>query len=397
MVQWRIFLKNKTVLYGFLLLCLFVILFVFVGRKYPFYPTKPADFVGSDKYVTSYNIFTGRDNSVKKILLWTPWFRGWWWLSEAQQVLPKCSYRCDVTKNRSELNSSRAVIFHADDLWEYRQSVLATFYNPLVPLPKYRNPNQVWVLWSVEPIIHFFGNVPPYMFNWTSYYRRDSTVIMPYASYTKKMDRETKDLRKGPVINHFSSKTRLAVSVSSNCRVPSRRYRILRELGRFIHVDEFGICSGKVLCPKQKGEECDKFIVSYKFYLAFENSYCRDYLTEKVWRAYERNQIPVVAASYTTCELLPKNSYLNVFDFPTIESLANKMKEIGNNKTLYNSYFQWKNHYVKDTEHPFCKFCAALYENRSHQSYHDLEGWIRDDSCSKPSVSTVKILKHSDT
>ena len=326
MIKWQVVSKNKNILYGFLFLCLFVINFVIFARS-PFYPTTPVDIVGSAQYVTIYNNFTGRDSSVEKILLWTPWFPVWWWLSDAQRVLPMCSYRCEVTKNRAELNTSTAIVFHADDLWAYRQSVLATLHNPLVPLPKFRNSNQVWVLWSVEPIILFFGNVPPYMFNWTAHYRRDSTIFMPYASYSKKSDDQT-ETHKKPVINDFSSKTKMAVTVSSNCRVPSQRYRILRELEKFIHVDEFGECSGKVLCPKSKGEECDRFIKKYKFYLAFENSFCRDYLTEKVWQIFERNQIPVVAASRTTCELLPENSYLNVFDYPTLESLANKMKEI---------------------------------------------------------------------
>ena len=384
MIQWKVVSKNKYVLYGFLLLCVLVIVFA-IFLRFPFYPKVPADIIGSTQYVTIYKNFTGRDSNIKKILLWTPWFRGWWWLSEAQTVLPTCSYRCDVTKNRAELNTSTAIVFHVDDLWAYRQSVPATLYNPLVPLPKFRKSNQVWVLWSVEPIIHFFGNVPPNMFNWTAHYRRDSTIFMPYASYSKVNDNLTD--HKKSVINDFSTKTKMAVTVSSNCRVPSQRYRILRELEKFIQVDEFGVCSGKVMCPKSKGEECDKFIKNYKFYLAFENSYCRDYLTEKVWRVLERNQIPVIAASRTTCELLPENSYLNVFDFPTLESLANKMKEIANNETLYDSYFEWRNHYVKDNEHPFCKLCTALYENRSHQVYHDLEGWIQDDSCAKPSVS----------
>ncbi|MEW8547616.1 MAG: glycosyltransferase family 10, partial [Candidatus Thiodiazotropha sp.] len=301
--------------------------------------------------------------------------------------------RCDVTKDRTELNNSRAILFHADDLWENRQSLLATLYNPVVPLPTHRNTNQVWVLWSVEPVCHLFGDAPPHVFNWTAHYRRDSTIFIPYATYLKKSTSATNSNhngQSGPLINYFASKTKMAVTVASNCRVPSRRYRIIRELSKFVDIDEFGSCTGHVVCPKNRGKlECDKYVIDYKFYLAFENSYCRDYISEKFWRALERNQIPVIAASDASLELLPNNSYLNVFDFPTMKDLANRMIEIGNDEQLYNSFFLWKKDHVKDEEHAFCKLCRALHENRTHQSYHDLEGWITYDSCSKPSVSIL--------
>jgi hypothetical protein len=43
------------------------------------------------------------------------------------------------------------------------------------------------------------------------------------------------------------------------------------------------------------------FACRYQFVLAFENGYCRDYVTEKLWNAYRRLQIPVVSggADYT--------------------------------------------------------------------------------------------------
>lgn len=390
MVEWRTFVikKNKYLVNGFILLCAFVVIFQ-IGRRSPFYPRKPVDIQLSDKYVTYSNSFTGLDGEVKKILLWTRWFRGWGWLSEATRFLYTCPNNCEVTNDRRELNNSRAILFHADDFWEYRQSVFATLYNPVIPLPRHRSPNQVWVFWSVEPVIHFFGNVPPNLFNWTAYIRRDSTIFMPYEWYTKKSENISNEnvLKTSQIENHFAKKTKLAVTVASNCRVPSRRYRILRELSKHIHVDEFGSCSGKIICPKSKGTAvCSRYIADYKFYLAFENSYCRDYLSEKVWRAFDRNQIPVIAASDSTVELLPRDSYLNVFDFPTLEHLANRMLEVGNNETLFNSFFLWRKHYVKDTGHAWCKLCRALYENRTHQYYHDLEGWLRKDSCSKPSA-----------
>ena len=53
------------------------------------------------------------------------------------------------------------------------------------------------------------------------------------------------------------------------------------ELGKSIRVDIYGAC-GKKRCSKSDQNNCFEMVNrDYKFYLAFENSNCRDYITEK--------------------------------------------------------------------------------------------------------------------
>jgi len=42
----------------------------------------------------------------------------------------------------------------------------------------------------------------------------------------------------------------------------------------------------------------------------------------------------------------PPKSYINALDFPTVRHLANYLKILDENDTLYNEYFWWKKHYV---------------------------------------------------
>jgi len=51
----------------------------------------------------------------------------------------------------------------------------------------------------------------------------------------------------------------------------------------FFKVDIYGKC-GSHECPRTQSDECFKTIEqNYKFYLAFENSNCKDYITEKFY------------------------------------------------------------------------------------------------------------------
>ena len=59
------------------------------------------------------------------------------------------------------------------------------------------------------------------------------------------------------------------------------RLAYARELGKYINVDIFGAC-GPNRCPRTNSNKCFQLLdEDYKFYLAFENSNCKDYITEK--------------------------------------------------------------------------------------------------------------------
>lgn len=55
----------------------------------------------------------------------------------------------------------------------------------------------------------------------------------------------------------------------------------------------------------------------YKFYLSFENSICRDYVTEKFYNALLFKTVPIVYGGANYSAVAPKGSYINVRDFPS--------------------------------------------------------------------------------
>ena len=69
----------------------------------------------------------------------------------------------------------------------------------------------------------------------------------------------------------------------SNCGSQLRN-TFVRKLQKYITVDVFGACSGLFGKHGKCTDNCKDIFKHYKFYLAFENALCKDYITEKYWK-----------------------------------------------------------------------------------------------------------------
>ncbi len=73
----------------------------------------------------------------------------------------------------------------------------------------------------------------------------------------------------------------MALWIASKCDAHNMRERYVQELSKYIDVDVYGKC-GVETCDSEGKRDClQKAVGDYKFYLAFENSNCYDYITEK--------------------------------------------------------------------------------------------------------------------
>ena len=79
---------------------------------------------------------------------------------------------------------------------------------------------------------------------------------------------------------------------------------------------------------------------NYKFYLSFENSLCKDYFTEKLFRMMKYDIVPIVYGKGYESNGLPPTSYIDVLDFESVASLADYLTYLDNNDTAYNEYFR---------------------------------------------------------
>ncbi|XP_063437124.1 alpha-(1,3)-fucosyltransferase 7-like [Mytilus trossulus] len=321
----------------------------------------------------------GPDQTNKVILLWTKYFETYEWLHTIPSHTKHCPKQCTITNNRDDLPQSDAVLFHFTDK--------DLFLNDL---PTKRLLSQVWALFINEPNIFVQESFTPWanVFNWTISYRRHSTVFMPYGMYEPIPNELLPNVsRINPPIYPAHHRDKMAYAVVSRCADDAERYRLVNEISQHINVDYYGEC-GSLKC-EIKHNSClpPNTLRRYRFRLAFEDSNCRDYVTEKFWDTLSKGIIPVVNWKAAQRDVpVPPKSYINVYDFPNIKSLAEYLTKVSRNSTLFQSYFKWRDHFQIYTSfwNSFCNFCTALYDKSvPAKVYTDLEGWLRDDYCQR--------------
>ena len=266
---------------------------------------------------------------------------------------------CVVSYKTEEFSSSNVVIFHGRDM---------PHVNTLRKLHNKRPPNQAWVYFILESPAHSpdarqYGG----LFNWTMTYRRDSDIYFPYGFFTPL---QADDEKPQAFRDYSVGKDKLIVWTVSNCA--GKRLSYVNKLRQFVQVDIFGGCS-RGDCARNSGD-CTKLLQSYKFQLAFENTECLDYVTEKYWGSpLENGIVPIVMGGADYKKIAIPGSYINVLDFPSVKALADYLLYLDKNSTTYNEYFSWKRKYklggvlqngLDGNYHWMCDLCA-LAKNAS--------------------------------
>jgi hypothetical protein len=162
--------------------------------------------------------------------------------------------------------------------------------------PFFRPSNHRWIFLLYEaPYIAFNGRTDfsKYngVFNLTATYLSDSDFLTTYEG-TAQMTWEINLAYQIP----FSNKTKLAVALISNSWSDnSKRMEFINQLREHIVVDVYGSCGNKK-CPNSTIKNLCKELIAneYKFYFAFENSLCNDYITEKFFATLKYNIVPIV-------------------------------------------------------------------------------------------------------
>lgn len=135
----------------------------------------------------------------------------------------------------------------------------------------------MWIYYSLESPLNELPQGAQNLINWTMTYRKDSEIPRPYGLwvYYHQQVQQTPVKR-----NYAKNKTRKVVWAVSHCNAKNNRSEYVKQLQNYIPVDVVGGC-GPIKCERNNTSCFHSFGVNYKFYLAFENSNCIEYITEK--------------------------------------------------------------------------------------------------------------------
>lgn len=183
-------------------------------------------------------------------------------------------------------------------------------------------------------------------------------------------------------------KTKAAAWFVSHCNAFSKRDELARKLQEYVDVDIYGKC-GTLVC-KRGSKECDVLLnTTYRFYFAFENTLCVDYITEKVFNSMKNFVIPVIYSGAELSRFLPPKSYIDVEKFKTAEDLATYLKFLSDNPDEYVKYFWWRKYYKVTSQIKVnaCAICQKLNElNLKKQVYENIKDWYYKDTCRLPKI-----------
>lgn len=275
---------------------------------------------------------------------------------------------CVLTADRDFHDKADGVLIHHRDIaWDASNL-------PADPRP----PHQKWI-WMNSESPSNTARIPGLdgLFNVSLSYRKDADISVPYGALVP-VEHQLEDF----LYSVPSEKSKLACWIVSNYKPEHRRMQYYEQLRKYVQIHVYGDLFEK----RVSEDEYRSIISSCKFYLSFENSVHKDYITEKLFNALELGAVPVVfGPSRQNYERsVPGDAFIHVDDFPSVRALAKHLMLLQRNKALYLRYFRWRRRFrVKTTAYPVenaCLACEYVRRNRQYQVITNLYQWYWDTS-----------------
>ncbi|XP_068195294.1 4-galactosyl-N-acetylglucosaminide 3-alpha-L-fucosyltransferase 9-like [Antennarius striatus] len=285
------------------------------------------------------------------------------WSWNYKNNLSLCKYAiniegCLITSDKRLYNRSDGVIVQNRRLHQNISGL------PQLPRPSF----QKWVWMNKESPKHT-RLIPgaEKLFNLTSTYRFDSDIPQPYGSIVAEESQGDLAL---PI------KDKLVCWIVSNWHKYHERFIYYNEFRKHINIVVFGKKFGGHISR----EEYHRIIASCKFYLSFENSIFKDYISEKFYNALSLGTVPVVLGpprdNYE--RIIQGDAFIHVNDFNSSKELADYLLLLDKNEAKYLKYFEWRRHFkVKSGPSILNTACRVCDHLRSHKEKEtiDLVQW----------------------
>ncbi|XP_067945286.1 alpha-(1,3)-fucosyltransferase fut-1-like [Watersipora subatra] len=230
--------------------------------------------------------------------------------------------------------------------------VLQGFWSPLdlTTVQGLDRSNQAWIVYSHEPagLTRARWKAKLNDYNATMTYTRDAAVYFPWGETLSRKGNTSIQTE----MDYAENKTQGAYAYVSNCQGTAyERLPFMKSLANYINVEIFGGCTNNRPCLKGDSE-CEAVLHHpYRFYLAFENSLCKDYISEKFWKTLHSDGhfVPVVVGGLSVedyTRVAPPDSFIHAYNFSSIKELGEYLQHLMKDDAAYNRYHEWRKHYT---------------------------------------------------
>ncbi|XP_024234258.1 4-galactosyl-N-acetylglucosaminide 3-alpha-L-fucosyltransferase 9 [Oncorhynchus tshawytscha] len=296
----------------------------------------------------------------------------WFWPENRRFDFSDCTTFFNI--DGCQLTDDRSLYNKADGVLIFHKSIKHDLSN-LPPSP--RPPFQKWIWYHVESPTNTI-RIPGLenLFNLTLSYREDADIPVRWRLTARKG-------QGGDFV--LPKKDKLVCWIVSNNNPATGtavRDNYYRELVKHIKVDVYGKAFARFL----RYEDYYSTLSSCKFYLSFENSVHRDYITEKLNGPLAAGTVPVVLGpprqNYE--DFVPGDSFIHVNDFPNAKALAEFLLKLDKDDEAYLRYFQWRRnlfaqqHLIQLSQEFIQSICYACDHVGKHKEYrvvHNIYKW----------------------
>jgi len=240
------------------------------------------------------------------------------------------------------------------------------------------HPHQVLLHYNLGPEIFECNTGSSTMADMRISYTSSSIIRLPYLCLAGVRQHTLDALTMSPPTNRH----KIAMFVS-DCNSGFSKWRsdYLRQLMKYIPIDSYGRCFHNTEMKVTRRER-DRFKLKldlikdkgYKFLISFENSIAPEYVTEKIWHAYMTQTIPIYYGAPEIYDQAPgANTLIDAAKFAGPKELAEYIKLVDTNNSLYQSYFKFDISHITAFQEKHCisnvacEICKKSFEFKQSQ------------------------------